>query len=111
MSQVTGKTAIQRNKAIDAIINEDFPNINFRQKPEYNPFSQTDIAQEGSGTQIGKKSFFSREELGRTIIHEELHHRWWERGIPSYHHSPDTYIPNEKFYDVINRYFRMRGGE
>jgi hypothetical protein len=44
-----------------------------------------------------------------TIVHEELHHRWWTRGIPSYHHSPDTYVPDEKFYRIIERFMRLKG--
>ena len=49
--------------------------------------------------------FSSRVDLRDTIIHEELHHRWWERGM--YDHHP---IGNdEQFYKVIERYKRMRG--
>ncbi|WP_414633127.1 hypothetical protein [Clostridium sp. UBA6640] len=58
---------------------------------------------------MGEKSFSSRAELRNTITYEELYHRWWERGILSYHHSPNTYILNEKFYGVAKRYHRMRG--
>ncbi|WP_252243962.1 MULTISPECIES: hypothetical protein [unclassified Clostridium] len=109
ISHITGKTAMQRNKAINSIINEDLSNIDFRKKPQYSPFSQTGIAQEGSGTHIGKKSFSSRTQLRDTIIHEELHQRWWERGI--YDHHPVGTEKEAKFYKTIERYFRMRGWE
>jgi hypothetical protein len=108
LSHVTGKTAAARNRAIQAVIAEDLPNLRLRHVPEYDPFIRTGLAQEGVGTRIGRNMFCSRQELRNTIIHEELHHRWWERGIPSPHHASE-YVPNERFYEVIRRYERMRG--
>lgn len=109
LSHVKGKTAVARNRAIQAVITEDLPNLRLRHIPEYDPFIRTGLAKVGVGTRIGKNTFSSRQELRDTIIHEELHHRWWERGLPSYHHSPNIYVPIERFYQVIERYFRMRG--
>jgi len=62
----------------------------------------------GTGTQIGKKAFTSRQKLTDTIVHEELHHRWWAKDVKGYHHSPDTYVHDEKFYNVLDRYKQMR---
>lgn len=51
--------------------------------------------------------FVSRNELRDTIIHEELHHRWWERGIINHH---PTGVDKEKlFYETIKRYKEMIG--
>jgi hypothetical protein len=36
-------------------------------------------------------------------------HRWWARGIPSHHHSPDKYVPNELFYEIVDRFMKMKG--
>lgn len=107
LSHVTGKGATVRNRAIDSIIKEDFPNLNLTHTPEYNPFLRTGIAQEGAGTQIGKTNFSSRDSLRDVIVHEELHHRWWERGI--YEHHPAGSAQESRFYETIDRYKRMRG--
>jgi len=107
LSQVTGKSAKARQKAIDAILKEDFPDLNLTYKPEYSPFIRTGIAQQNTGTQIGKNMFVSRNELRDTIIHEELHHRWWKRGI--YDHHPIGTNKEELFYGTIRRYKEMRG--
>lgn len=108
MSVASGKAAQARNRAIDAVIQEDLSNLNLTFKPEYSPFAEQGVAKQGAGTQIGKKAFESRNKLIDTIVHEELHHRWWKKGVEGYHHSPDTYVPNEKFYDVLDRYKQMR---
>ena len=107
LSIVTGKGGQARNKAIDAIIKEDFYDLNLTYKPEYSPFIRTGIAQEGLGTQIGKNMFLSRNDLRNTIIHEELHQRWWKQGI--YDHHPVGTELEEKFYNTIERYFSLRG--
>ncbi|MFT3857804.1 MAG: hypothetical protein QM742_10020 [Aquabacterium sp.] len=107
LSHVTGKAADARNRAIGAVIKEDFPNLNLTYTPEYSPFINQGVAQEGAGTQIGKNMFSSRADLRDTIIHEELHHRWWERGI--YDHHPLGSDKEARFYETIERYNRMRG--
>lgn len=111
LSHVTGKTARSRNAAIDALVKEDLSDLALTHHPAYSPFAELGVASEGKGTQIGKRNFSSRNKLRRAIVHEELHHRWWKRGKTGYHHSPDTYIPDEHFYKVINRYMRFRGWE
>ena len=107
LSQVTGKAAKARQRAIDAILKEDFPDLNLSYKPEYNPFIRTGVAQQNTGTQIGKNMFVSRDELRDTIIHEELHHRWWKQGI--YGHHPVGTDKEAVFYEIIRRYKEMRG--
>ena len=110
LSHITGKTAASRNRAIDSLIREDLPNLRLTHQPQYSPFINSGLAKSGQGTHIGYKKFSSRESLRRVIVHEELHHRWFKRGIPGLHHSSD-YVPDEKFYRVIDRYFKMRGWE
>jgi hypothetical protein len=85
LSGVTGKTARQRNRAINAAIAENLPNLELTHVPQYSPFIPQGVAKRGHGTQIGKKSFTSRYKLVRTIVHEELHHRWWKRGKLNHH--------------------------
>jgi hypothetical protein len=106
LRHVTGRTAQNRNRAIDAIIKEDFPNLRLSHKPEYDPFIRTGMAKMGEGTRLGKNSFGSRYDLRDVIIHEELHHRWWAKG--RFNHHATEYVPDEHFYNVIERYKRMR---
>ena len=51
--------------------------------------------------------FSSRVDLRDTIIHEELHHRWWQRGIIDHH--PMNSTKEAIFYKTINAYKQMRG--
>ncbi len=90
LSHVTGKTAQARNRAIDAIIKEDLPDLRLTHKPQYSPFVGHGVSKFGEGIQIGRDSFVSRHELRDTIVHEELHHRWWSRGIFEDHHPKKT---------------------
>ncbi|EOZ5871936.1 hypothetical protein MZU56_21575 [Escherichia coli] len=90
-----------------AILKEDFAYLKLTYIPQYNPFMRTGIAKLGEGTQFGKNSFSSRAELRDVIIHEELHHRWWKRGLND-HHPKGTEM-EQKFYETIRRYKRMRG--
>ncbi len=107
LSNVTGKAAKARKRAIEAILKEDFPDLRLTYKPEYSPFIRTGVAQKNAGTQIGKNMFVSRNELRDTIIHEELHHRWWKRGIIDHH--PMGTDKEKAFYEIIRRYKKMRG--
>lgn len=63
LSNVTGRGARARNRAIQAVIKEDFPNLKLTYKPEYSPYIRTGIAQKNTGTQIGKNMFSSRANL------------------------------------------------
>ena len=107
LSNVTGKAARARNRAIEIMIEEDFPDLNLTYKPQYSPFINTGVARQNAGTQTGKNVFYSRNELRDTIIHEELHHRWWKRGIMDHH--PRGTEKEELFYKIIKRYMEMRG--
>ena len=107
LSHVTGKTAQTNNRAIQSIIAEDLPSLNLTYIPEYSPFMRTGIAQKGMGTQIGKTQFSSRANLLDVIVHEEVHHRWWSKGL--YNHHPKGSLLELKFYATIARYKRMRG--
>ncbi|EPN7487552.1 RHS repeat-associated core domain-containing protein, partial [Escherichia coli] len=107
LGHVTGSTARARNKAITAILKEDFAYLKLTYIPQYNPFMRTGIAKLWEGTQFGKNSFSSRAALRDVIIHEELHHRWWKRGLND-HHPKGTEM-EQKFYETIRRYKRMRG--
>lgn len=107
LSNVTGKVSVSRNRAIDAVIKEDFGGLNLTHTPQYSPFISQGVAMEGAGTHIGKNMFSSRAALRDTIVHEELHHRWWSRGLYNYH--PAGSALETKFYNTIERYNRMRG--
>lgn len=118
LEAVTGRTARARNRAIQGVIADDLsavpgvrPGLRLTHTPQYSPYARTGLAMQGEGTQIGKNVFHSRHSLRNTIIHEELHHRWWARGIPTeaHHAARGVYVANERFYRVIERYERMRG--
>ncbi|MEU3202283.1 hypothetical protein ABZ702_00040 [Streptomyces cyaneofuscatus] len=109
LSHVTGSTAQSRNRALAAILKEDFPHLNFTHTPQYSPFVGHAVASHGQGTQIGPSPFASRSELRTSLIHEELHHRWWSRGEFQSHHPRDGSGTSEKFYSTVDRYLRMRG--
>jgi hypothetical protein len=91
------------------LIKEDLPDMKFTHMPEYSPFVNSGVAMKDMGTQIGFKRFSSRTDLRRVLVHEELHHRWFKRGVPGPLHHSNDYVPDEKFYKVIDRYFKMRG--
>jgi len=56
---------------------------------------------------IRAKSFRTKSELIDTIIHEELHHRWWARGIIR-HHPPGS-EKEAAFYEEIESIKRDLG--
>ncbi|MEU2246474.1 hypothetical protein [Streptomyces sp. NPDC019224] len=59
---------------------------------------------------MGAESFVSRAELRDGLTHEELHHRWYGRGIPpGTHHPRDGSGSSQRFYGTIERYKAMRG--
>jgi hypothetical protein len=118
LSHIKGKTASARNRAIDAILKEDLSGLSLTHKPRYSPFARTGIAKQNSGTHVGKNVFSSRSELIDTIVHEELHHRWWKRGIVDHHPESiklgrsltnDETRKGVEFYATIARYKRMKG--
>ena len=108
LSHVTGRTASVRNAWIQGTMERDLPGVRFTHTPQYSPFIKQGfgVAQEGAGTQIGAKAFESQPQLIETLVHEELHHRWWQRGIYNHHADP---VLDARFEAIIARYMRMRG--
>ncbi|MFI6447013.1 RHS repeat-associated core domain-containing protein [Kitasatospora sp. NPDC050543] len=109
LSVLTGKTAAARNRAIDAVISEDLADLRFTHQPRYSPWVNTGMAMPNEGTQIGVKRFSSRNDLRNTLVHEELHHRWFARNVEGKHHPRDGSGHSAKFYGTVDRYMRMRG--
>ncbi|MFI9271692.1 LamG-like jellyroll fold domain-containing protein [Kitasatospora sp. NPDC052896] len=115
IKNATGKSSRNRSRALSSVRRTDFPNIRFRVDAEYSPTVNTGLSKPGHKVQIGRKSFVSRYELRNTVIHEELHHRWFER--PNQFTRPHHPRPNNgvehpqsvKFYYTIDRYFALRG--
>ncbi|MEU1423622.1 RHS repeat-associated core domain-containing protein [Kitasatospora sp. NPDC005751] len=103
-----GKSSTSRTRALASVVAEDFKDLNFTYIPQYSPTANTGMAKKGVGTQIGRKRFSSRNDLRNTVVHEELHHRWYARGITG-HHPRDGSGASQRFYDTVDRYMRMRG--
>ncbi|MEV0533412.1 RHS repeat-associated core domain-containing protein [Kitasatospora sp. NPDC050463] len=106
----TGSSSNSRTRALAAIVAEDFKDLNFAHIPQYSPTVNTGMAMKGVGTQIGRKRFSSRNDLRNTIVHEELHHRWYDRGMAG-HHPRNGSGTSQRFYDTVDRYMRMREWE
>ncbi|OQS08110.1 hypothetical protein B0T37_21905 [Chromobacterium violaceum] len=121
LSPYTGSRVRNGNRAINAIINEDFPDLSFTYRPSFSPYAETGVTGYAPfynpGVQIGYKSLYSRSALRDTIIHEELHNRWrYFNGILENHHYPggdlypvDLRYRDLKFYATVERYKSMRG--
>ncbi|MEV0280367.1 hypothetical protein AB0I22_28790 [Streptomyces sp. NPDC050610] len=108
LSNATGKTTASRNRAIDAIIMEDFPDLNLTHHPVYSYGVNSGMAMPNVGTQIGFKRFASRALLRTTVVHEELHHRWFARGLTN-RHPRDGSGTSGRFYGIVDRYMSVRG--
>ena len=114
LRHVTGKTARARNRQINATIKKHLGGVKFKHKARYNPFLESDsprkilygVALEGAGTQVSRHAFKSKRKLIETLVHEELHHRWWSRGIYNHHKNPAL---NKKFERVVARYMKRMG--
>lgn len=109
LSHVTGKTARSGNRAIDAMIRRDFPDLNLTYRPQFSPWVRTGIAKPYTGTHVGWTRFSSTNDLRNSIVHEELHHRWFARGVLGDHHPRDFSGTSDEFYGIVGRYMRMRG--
>jgi hypothetical protein len=104
----SGRTTAIRNLMIKEVISRNFEGVRFTYVAEYNPILQPfGIAQENTGSQIGPRGFQSMKALYDTIIHEELHHRWWARGISDHHE--DSPKKDQLFEYTIYRYLNRRG--
>ena len=110
-SRTTGRTAEVRNAVIDDIASNELSGVQFTYKPEYNPFlAPLGVAKEGAGSQIGPRAFQSaspRTAVAGTLVHAELHHRLWARGIPGDHHTVPAV--HAYFNKVMERFARRKG--
>ncbi|MEV0333953.1 hypothetical protein [Nocardia sp. NPDC050717] len=105
----TGSTSRVRQRALEIILSSpDFENFRFTHIPVYSPTVYSGMAHRTGGTQIGKDRFSSRLDLRTTIVHEELHHRWYARGLTK-HHPRDGSGTSKLFYDTVERYLKLRG--
>jgi RHS repeat-associated protein len=108
-SRTTGRTAQVRNAIIEDIASKELRGVKFTAKAEFSPFlEEMGVSQEGVGSQVGSLPFNSanpRTEVAGTMIHEELHQRWWARGM-SDHHGPEL---NHRFEKTIDRFGKRKG--
>jgi RHS repeat-associated protein len=108
LTHVTGRTAAVRNAWIQETMERELAGVKFTHPPKYSPFIRRGfgVAQEGAGTQVGSKAFKSQRQLVETLVHEELHHRWWARGVYGHHAGP---VSEAKFEQIVQRFLRMKG--
>jgi len=109
-SRTTGQTSKVRNAIIEDISEKELAGVRFTFKPEYNPFLKPlGVAEPGVGSQIGPIPFNSmnpRQQVAGTMVHEELHQRWWARGIVDRHHEGDLAA---KFNKTMERFAARKG--
>lgn len=89
---------------IDDIVQNELKNVELHQYPQYDPNLDPDTygeAMRDTYTKIGPLSINEgRPETGITILHEEMHHRLWER----------MWAQSEKYVeDVAQRFWQMIG--
>lgn len=112
LDKATGAERIeidQREQMIDSVISNELQGLRLTYRPRYNPgLVYTGISRRGAGSQLGRDAFRSRFELTKTTVHEELHHRWWARGIMADHHPPGS-LRAKQFYGTVNRYLKLKG--
>ncbi|HUT92889.1 MAG TPA: hypothetical protein VMY37_25575, partial [Thermoguttaceae bacterium] len=106
---------------IDSVIDEDIANVSLSHRPRYNgrlkDFGQATLdtpGLPGSGrTTIGRPSLRSRTEMVDTIIHEETHHRLWERFLRGSKKAESLIADidiEETYVDAVaKRFLRMKG--
>ena len=104
-----GAPSIQQGQHIvDTAVTEFLPRLKLRAPPRYNPAldlpARARVLSDGTRvTEIGPRSINNGyPETVDSLIHEDLHHRWWGRGIPSPH-------DHDRLQEVIERYSRRRG--
>jgi hypothetical protein len=108
LSHVTGRTTQVRNAWIEETKARVLRNVRFTFQPKYNPFITKGygVAKPFTGTQIGPKAFATEKELVDTLVHEELHHRWFARGVFNHHATPTLNVLHER---IVARFMRMKG--
>jgi RHS repeat-associated protein len=102
----------QREQMIDSILANELKGVSLTFRPRYNPdLEYMGISRKGVGTQLGPEAFRSRFELSKTMLHEEVHHLWWARGITGIrddHHPPGSLLARE-FYGTLNQWLKSLG--
>ena len=87
LAAASGRTSVVRNAWIAEAIRRYLPNLRFTFRPRFSPYLEPfGVSVYRRGTQLGRLAFASTRELVDTLVHEELHHRWWSRGIKEAHH-------------------------
>jgi RHS repeat-associated protein len=106
LTLMSGRTAQVRNAWIRGMIDRYLPKLKLTFVPQYNPrLAPFGISEAGKGTQIGKKAFQSMRELLDTIVHEELHHRWFKQGLVNHHSAKlEPYLEY-----TVKKYMQIRG--
>jgi hypothetical protein len=96
--------AEERSTQLKDMLERDFPGLNFTHPPQYGNQSRGTLgmASRGVRTEITEEAFNDLGALRNTIIHEELHHRWWGRSIEGEHHG-------DLFDLTIAYYLSLRG--
>lgn len=97
--------------AVDEVVAGDLGGVKFTAEPQYDPALTTyGEAVQGNRfvpaqTRVGQRATQSVGHMRETLLHEELHHRLWKRGVPSPHHpSKDAYLKS-----VLIRFFKKKG--
>ncbi|AUY53682.1 hypothetical protein [Streptomyces sp. CB01881] len=102
----------------DGLRRQDFPHTRFRVDSEYSLTVRTGLSDPGQPVQIGRYRLSSQNDLRETIIHEELHHGWFERPqtyVRKHHPKPSEarnaahLAQTDKFYEIVQRYMNIRG--
>jgi hypothetical protein len=105
---------------IDHIIETDpaLSNVELSYAPRYSgrllAYGQASLEETGlpGYTSIGRPSLASRRELLDTIIHEEVHHRLWQRmqggGVRAWNKIADPVLEEAYVEDVAYRFLRLQ---
>ncbi|MFD8789158.1 hypothetical protein [Kitasatospora sp. NPDC059599] len=79
---------------------------------------RTGLSDPGQPVQIVRYRFSGRNDPRETIIHEELHHGWFERPqtyVRKHHPKPSEarnaahLAQTDRFHEIVQRYMNIRG--
>ena len=105
---------------IDSVVQTDpvLSNVALSYPPRYSgrlkAYGQATLAEPAvpGCTIIGRRSLVSRRELLDTIIHEETHHRLWQRAlggsIRAWNRIADIDMEEAHVDDVVSRFLRLQ---
>jgi hypothetical protein len=106
---------------INNVVDEHLSNVELTYHPKYNgrlkDFGRATLSLDATRrkTTIGRKALINIREMVDTIVHEELHHRLWDRWLRGSKRAEDIIedIDYEELYieDVVRRFLRMKGLE